>query len=238
MMNFWWYSEMFDRFLGNNQSLLLHDETGNLVLVQQDGGNKNMTVFDWTQDATRDIIMEIVDTAIANGNVQARDGKICNHVCANITERASADWNIGHNKILRDIAIKSTGPTIANAGLDLVPIMGGAGGDGFRCSANLQGINKLRAALDDPYATTIFAKFPFTRNGYAAFLMTYISGRAFMWDYSPAGTRTIWIEEFDRPIGPPLENATVVDGIYLRRFKYANVTFDTKTNIGDFIYRE
>lgn len=51
-MNFWWYTSMFKLFdpaQGGNESLLLHDVNGELVRVTQDGGNPNMTVFDWSR---------------------------------------------------------------------------------------------------------------------------------------------------------------------------------------------
>ena len=57
MMNFWWYTDMFAQTLGANESLLLHDVKGDLVRVLQDGGNPNMTVWDWGQQRTRDVFM-------------------------------------------------------------------------------------------------------------------------------------------------------------------------------------
>ena len=41
--------KLFDPAQGGNESLLLHDVNGELVRVTQDGGNPNITVFDWSR---------------------------------------------------------------------------------------------------------------------------------------------------------------------------------------------
>ena len=244
LMNFWWYPEIHQRFTGLNESLLLHDKNGKLVHVMQDGGNPNMTVFDWGQNATRRIFLETVDAALASGitsffldkaDKTANSGEICNHVCAQLDPSTARAWTSGHYDILRTIALKSSGPTVGNGGLkQLLPIMGGAGADGYRGGANAAAIESLKLELATPHANSVFAHFPFNRNGYAAFLIGYTHGRSFLWTYQ-LRTTSMWIEEFERPMGKPLADAVLgKDGVYVRRFTKGNVSFDSKTNKGHF----
>ena len=131
MMNFWWYTSMFKLFdssQGGDVSLLLHDVKGELVRVTQDGGNPNMTVFDWGQNASREIFLSFVDTALSSGissffldkaSTSAKgDGTICNHICDQLTAEKAKAWSLGHRELLRQIASrpKATGPTIGNGG--------------------------------------------------------------------------------------------------------------------------
>ena len=243
-MNFWWYPEIHQRFSGANESLLLHDKNGKLVHVIQDGGNPNMTVFDWGQNATRRIFLETVDTALASGitsffldkaDKTANSGEICNHVCAQLDPSTARAWTSGHYDILRTIALKSSGPTVGNGGLgELAPIMGGGGADGFRGAANAASIESLKHALAAPHTNSVFAHFPFNRDGYAAFLMGYTHGRGFLWTYQ-LRIASMWIEEFERPMGEPLASSVLgKDGVYMRRFANGNVSFDSNTNTGHF----
>ena len=84
----------FDPTQGGDSSLLLHDANGDLVRVLQDGGNPNMTVYDWGQNATRAIFLKFVERAIGGGITSffldkasvSANGKseICNHICAQL----------------------------------------------------------------------------------------------------------------------------------------------------------
>eukprot|EP00040_Diaphanoeca_grandis_P001843 m.19750 g.19750 ORF g.19750 m.19750 type:complete len:498 (-) comp12595_c0_seq1:164-1657(-) len=240
MMNFWWYTSLFEQFEGDNQSQLLHDIDGNIVRVTQDGGNPNMTVFDFGQNETKAKYMSVVDEALAGGitsffldkaAVAVADGKICNHICAQIAPDVGTAWNVGHNEVLREIAEKSSGPTVGNGG-NTCPVMGGCGADGGRFATDKSGIEAFQQKLAEPDVFSLFALFPVSRDGYAAFLMGYTHGRSWLWWYS---SEPRWIEEFGHKLGLPIGAATLVDGVYHRSFTLgAHVTFDTHTNTGNF----
>ena len=243
MMNFWWYPEIAGRFAGANESLLLHDADGELVRVTQDGGNPNMTVFDWGQPATRAIFMETVDAALASGitsffldkasTTASPSGQICNHRCAQLTPEVARSWTAGHHDILRAVALKSSGPTVGNGGLCTIPFMGGGGASGYSAPASASGIEGLKAALAKPHTNSVFVHFPFTRDGYAAFLMGYTQGRGFLWAYTSGDP--VWIDEFERSLGGPLGVAVLgKDGVYSRSFQHGTAQFDTRNNTGHF----
>ena len=248
MMNFWWYTSMYKRFdpaQGGDSSLLLHDVKGELVRVLQDGGNPNMTVFDWGQNATRAIFLEFVDTAIGSGitsffldkaSVSANGkGEICNHVCAQLSLAKARAWNIGHQEIVREVASRSPGPTIGNGGPGLLKVMGGSHLSG---SATKPGIESLLAAQTTNYTSAIGATFPFSTDGYAAFLVAYEPGRSFLWQYTRGGAASLWIEEFNHKLGTPIAIAVLDDaGVYRRNFTHVLVSFDTRTNKGTFSWK-
>lgn len=126
LMNFWWYTDLFSRFTGVNQSHLMHDVEGSLVRVLQDGGNPNMTVFDWGQNETISMFLETVDAAVASGitsffldkaQVSAKNGEICNHQCGRITQAQATAFNRGHQNLQREVAVRSSGPTYGNGEL-------------------------------------------------------------------------------------------------------------------------
>jgi hypothetical protein len=245
MMNFWWYTSIFAQFdpaQGGDESLLLHDINGTLVRVTQDGGSPNMTVYDWSQNATREIFMGFVHKAMSSGITsffldkaiqEAKNGELCNHICDTLAPAKATAWSVGHRDLLREIASLSTGPTVGNGGHSLLPLMGGAHID-YRGSASEAGIQNLIAAQNQNYTSAIGAGFPFSTAGYAAFLVAYEPGRSFMWTYT-LDPKDIWIEEFDHNLGAPVGLATRQDtGVYTRQFTHATVSFDTVTNTGSF----
>jgi hypothetical protein len=227
--------------MGVNESLLLHDVHGELVRVTQDGGNPNMTVWDWGQQRTRDLFMSAVDTAFESGitsffldkaSTSATTNSICNHICDEITPEAAAGWNDGHVAVLRAVANKSTGPTVGNGGIHLCTDM--MGGCHSSYSANKHGIEGLLSDCADSHISSIFAQFPVTPDGYAAFLQGYTPGRAWLWWYSATPT---WIAPFDHRLGAPLGPAILTNSVYTRKFtRGAHVSFDIRTSKGSFVW--
>jgi hypothetical protein len=61
----------------------------------------------------------------------------------------------------------------------------------YRLKANSAGIERLKEVVAGPHTNSIFADFPFTRDGYAAFLMGYTQGRAFLWSYIPGASERL-----------------------------------------------
>ena len=129
LMNFYWY-KLHRGFDGANASQLLHDSSGKLVRVRQDGGNPDMTVWDWGQNETRAKFLALVaearqsgissfflDKASTSATLQS-DGsyQICNHVCANLSRAVGSAWNAGHTDLLRAVQALSPGPTVGNSG--------------------------------------------------------------------------------------------------------------------------
>lgn len=247
MMNFWWYTSIFRRFdpsQGGNQSLLLHDVSGNLVRVLQDGGNPNISVYDWGQAATRDTFMEFVSRALESGitsffldkaSTSAHGNQICNHICDEVTPSVAHAWSLGHREVLRQVASNSTGPTVGNGGADLLEVMGGAH---MPFDATEASIKALQAVQAKNTTSAIAAGFPFSRSGYAAFLIGYEQGRSFMWTYTLDPDK-IWIEEFDHRLGSPLSKAKldVEARVYTREFTHATVSFDAGHNVGHFVWK-
>jgi hypothetical protein len=252
LMNFWWYTSIFKEFdpaQGGDESLLLHDAKGQLVRVTQDGGNPNMTVYDFGQNATRDIFMQFVDKALASGissffldkaSISAKsDGQICEPSrCAQLTPEVAQAWSLGHREVLRAVASRAaaTGPTVGNDGTEVLRVMGGAH---VAFSATKAGIESLIATQAANTSSAIGAGgFPFSTNGYAAFLVAYEQGRSFMWTYK-LDPSDIWIEEFDHPLGAPFGPPAQIDeaGVYVREFAHATVSFDTKTSKGHFSWK-
>jgi hypothetical protein len=229
---------------GGDSPLLLHDVNGSLVRVLQDGGNPNMTVYDWSQNATRTIFLEFVDKAIESGITSffldkasvstSGKGGICNHICDQLTRAKARAWTMGHQEIVREVATRSTGPTIGNGGESLLKVMGGSHVSG---AATKAGIESLMAMQASNYTSAIGAAFPFTRDGYAAFLVAYEPGRSFMWAYTRGGAGSLWIEEFDHNLGAPTTTAVLDEaGVYRRNFTHALVSFNTHSNTGAFSY--
>ena len=162
---------------------------------------------------------------------EAENGELCNHICDTLAPAKATAWSIGHRSLLREIARLSTGPTVGNGGHSLLPLMGGAHIGG---SASEAGIESLIVAQNQNYTSAIGAGFPFSRAGYAAFLVAYEPGRSFMWTYT-LDPNDIWIEEFDHKLGAPVGLATRQEnGVYTRQFTHATVSFDTATNTGSF----
>ena len=137
--------------------------------------------------------------------------------------------------VLREVAANSTGPTVGNGGGQLC--RNTMGGCHTSYPATREGIVSLEDDIADPHTSSIFAEFPVTTDGYAAFLQAYVPGRSWLWWYSVAPR---WIEEFDHRLGAPLGRANVTsDGVYSRRFSHgALVSFDTRHNKGSFVWAE
>jgi len=245
MMNFWWYSDIYARFGGANQSLLLHTTAGDLVRVTQDGGNPHMTVYDWGQPETQQIFLEYVDAALAAGVTSffldkastiadEAAGTICNHVCDHIGQAAAAKWNRGHWDVVRAVASKSPGPTAGNGGGHLCT--GWLGGCTSKYPASAGGIESLRSDLANPGTSSILASFPVSTDGYAAFLQGYEPGRAWLWHYT-AAPAPFHIPEFSRRLGTPLGPTTLTEGVYRRRFaRGVEVLFFSRNNSGLFTW--
>ena len=150
-----------------------------------------------TESETRTIFLRFVDQALQRGitsffldkahvdaGVSASgDGTVCNNGrCGNVSLEKARAWSIGHRELLRQIASRplATGPTVGNGGAAMLNRMGGAHVGG---SADEAGILSLRQYQAQNSSNAIAAGFPFTTDGYAAFLMAYEQGRSFMWSY-------------------------------------------------------
>ena len=150
-----------------------------------------------TESETRTIFLRFVDQALQRGitsffldkahvdaGVSATgDGTVCNNGrCGNVSLEKARAWSIGHRELLRQIASRplATGPTVGNGGAAMLNRMGGAHVGG---SADEAGILSLRQYQAQNSSNAIAAGFPFTTDGYAAFLMAYEQGRSFMWSY-------------------------------------------------------
>ena len=140
-----------------------------------------MTVFDWGQTPTRDFFMDVVDLALDSGitsfffdkaSVQSNDNKICNHVCSELNPDVATRWNSGHLALLRQAANKSTGPTVGNGGATLCSdVMGGCHAPFAPTGKAIEDLIELTA---NNHVSSIFAGFPFSTDGYAAFLQVRI----------------------------------------------------------------
>ena len=248
LMNFWWYTEMFAHFdptQGGDASLLLHDVNGSLVSVRQDGGNPNMTIFDWGQAKTRSIYLSFVDKALSSGitsfffdkastMANLNTSVICQHECAQLTPVVAKAWNAGHAEVMA-LAVsrsQSTGPSVGNNDAPFGSMM-------YHLKADQGSIELLKTKQSSTTMATIAASFPFQSDGYAAFLVAYQQGRSFMWKYV-LDVEEIWIGEFEQPLGAPSGPPATVNasGVYTRDFENVVVTFNTKTNKGSFAWKQ
>jgi hypothetical protein len=247
LMDFWWY-RLHRQFEGANETQLLHDDRGRLVRVNQDGGNAGLPVFDWGQNETRRKFLAVVQQALASGisgffldkatasATPQPDGSyaICNHVCANVSAAVGEAWNAGHLQVMRAVEAQSPGPAIGNVGCGHA--MAGCVLSGRTEKANQQSIQSLAKTIDAPGTRAVFAKFPLTTDGYAAFLMAHQQGRSWLWWYNSKPSFQGWVPEWNRTLGAPVDNATLSSaGVYSRRFSSgAVVSFDTNTDKGRF----
>jgi hypothetical protein len=112
------------------------------------------------------------------------------------------------------------------------------GGSHVSGDATKAGIESLIAAQAANYTSAIGAAFPFSTDGYAAFLVAYEPGRSFLWKYTRGGAASLWIEEFNHKLGTPTAIAILDDaGVYCRNFTHALVSFDTHSNKGMFSWQ-
>ena len=210
----------------------------------QDGGAGPQPVWDWGQPETRTKYMAVVDRALATGigsffldkaSTSTTNGtKLCNHVCANLSQEVGLAWDAGHLEVLRAIQAKSPGPTVGNTGFGPCATMGGCTQERVM-PANKDGITLLADELAKPGVKAIFAHFPLSTAGYAAFLMAHQQDKSWLWWYNGKPAYSGWIPEFNHTLGVPLGDATLSKGVYTRKFSTGTtVSFDTGTNEGAF----
>eukprot|EP01047_Picozoa_sp_COSAG01_P039756 COSAG01_NODE_3303_length_6294_cov_3.018402_5_plen_701_part_00 len=164
---------------------------------------------------------------------------VCNHICGTVTADVAEKFNAGKNELLDAIVAKQKaatgGPTVGNGGDGRRH--GGLGAH-MKFPATKAGIENLKLRMMRPpenSSTPIFAQFPITSDGYAAFLMAYEDGRAWLWWYG-GQQQTKWVPEFGHKLGVPVEKASLSQtGVYSRHFSTgAKVEFDTVTGNGSF----
>jgi hypothetical protein len=100
MMMFPFYS-LASRYL-SQPSLLLHDQAGQLVTLQNDAGLGNLTVPDWGQAAARELwwgeLQNYTGTGFFDGvfadkaRKNANKDQLCNHGCGNLSHSVAVAW--------------------------------------------------------------------------------------------------------------------------------------------------
>ena len=137
-------------------------------------------MWDWGQPETRAKYLAVVDRALATGigsffldkaSTSTTNGtQLCNHVCADLSASVGHAWDAGHVEVISAIQAKSPGPTVGNTGFGPCATMGGCTMERMM-PANQNSITLLAEELKKPGVKAIFAHFPLSTAGYAAFLM-------------------------------------------------------------------
>eukprot|EP01051_Picozoa_sp_SAG22_P011203 SAG22_NODE_1059_length_5764_cov_3.282966_1_plen_338_part_00 len=215
-------------------SLLLHDEHGRLVRLQNDAGLGNLTVPDWGQAAARELWWEELRNYTATGLIDgvfadkarkdAAKDQLCNHGCGNLSHSVAIAWGTGHLQLMTE------GQRMVNPGgvvmrKDILDLTGkeGTTNMNFDFSASLASIEEM-AALRKKLTGNIYAYAGKSCSGaeVAAFLIG-IDERMFL----QCGA---WLDEFSYPLGRPLGPANQTGSVYTRRFASGTVaTFDSKS---------
>ncbi|XP_065830205.1 uncharacterized protein [Oscarella lobularis] len=228
--------------------LFLRNASGDIVRIHPGKSPELLNVFDFSQEAARNLWANDCINATKSGYVDGcfadRAGEEAFAHNKLTPEKATAYAN-GHDQVLQDVQ-KSLGDNVLIANNYLLSGVTATMIEAFR--SNEESIQRLQEAVSQKKLVEVHAGYFDSCKNITDTLAAFLIGAG---DYSyyacSAGWTAneihtdwlTWHPEYDKPLGKPTGPATKEGDVYTRHFASGTVaTFDTKTNKGDIKWAE